>query len=138
MVDHLVDASGPRGRVDIQIGVEHRRRWSDEAKGRIVAGSYAPGAIVSEVARQHAISPQHLFAWRKAPRAGALSLPADTAPLFVPVVTDLHHDGVMPAAVDTYQTRASRRPSDGQDCFEHQTHIDGIETPAAPRLKSPN
>jgi transposase len=26
-------------------------------------------------------------------------LPADTAPLFVPVVTDLHHDGVMPAAV---------------------------------------
>ena len=46
---------------------------------------------------QHDISPQHLFAWRKAARAGALSLPADTAPLFVPVVT--HHDGVMPAAV---------------------------------------
>jgi transposase len=26
-------------------------------------------------------------------------LPADTAPLFVPVVTDLRHDGAMPAAV---------------------------------------
>ena len=99
MVDHLVDASGPRGRVDIQIGVGRRRRWSDEAKGRIVAESYAPGAIVSEVARRHDISPQHLFTWRKAARAGALSLSADTAPLFVPVVTDLHHDGVMPAAV---------------------------------------
>ena len=98
MVDHLVDASGPRGWVDIQIGVGRRRRWSDEAKGRIVAESYAPGAIVSELARQYAISPQHLFAWRKAARAGALSLPADTAPLFVPVVTDLPHDGVMPAA----------------------------------------
>jgi transposase-like protein len=107
-------------------------------KPRIVAESYAPGAIVSEVARQHDISPQHLFAWRKAARAGALSLPADAAPLFVPVVTDLHHDGVMPAAVDTYQTRANRRPSDGQDCFEHQVHITGIETWAAPRLKSPN
>jgi transposase len=64
-----------------------------------VAESYAPGAIVSEVARRHDISLQHLFAWRKAARAGALSLPADTAPLFVPVVTDPHHDGVMPAAV---------------------------------------
>jgi transposase-like protein len=25
------------------------QRWSDEAKGRIVAESYAPGALVSEV-----------------------------------------------------------------------------------------
>ena len=99
MVDHLADISGPRGRVDIQVGVGRRRRWSDEAKGRIVAESYAPGAIVSEVARRHDISPQHLFTWRKAARAGALSLSADTAPLFVPVVTDLHYDGVMPAAV---------------------------------------
>jgi len=99
MVDHLADISGPRGRVDIQVGVGRRRRWSDEAKGRIVAESYAPGAIVSEVARRHDISPQHLFAWRKAARGGALSLPADTAPLFVPVITDLHHDGAMPAAM---------------------------------------
>jgi hypothetical protein len=37
-----------------------------------VAGSYAPGAVVSEVARRHDISPQHLFAWRKAARAGVL------------------------------------------------------------------
>jgi transposase len=99
MVDHLADISGPRGRVDIQVGVGRRRRWSDEAKGRIVAESYAPGAIVSEVARRHDISPQHLFAWRKAARGGALSLPADTAPLFIPVMADLHHGGAMPAAI---------------------------------------
>ena len=66
MVDHMVDISRPRGRVDIQVGAGRRRRWSAEAKGRIVAESYAPGAVVSEVARRHAISPQHLFAWRKA------------------------------------------------------------------------
>jgi len=99
MVDHIVDSSEPRGRVDIQIGPGRRRRWSDEVKGRIVAESFAPGAVVSEVARRHDISPQHLFAWRKAARGGLLSLPAEAAPLFVPVVTDLHHDGVMPAAV---------------------------------------
>jgi transposase len=34
--------------------------------------SYAPGAVVSEVARQNDISAQHVFAWRKAARAGLL------------------------------------------------------------------
>ena len=88
MVEHIVDASEPRGRVEIQVGAGRRRRWSDKAKGQIVAESYAPGAVVSEVARRHDISPQHLFAWRKAARAGVLSLPADEAPLFVPVVAE--------------------------------------------------
>src|ERR1700681_1202958 len=68
MVDHMVETSRPRGRVDVQVGAARRRRWSDEAKGRIVAESYAPGAVVSEVARRHDISAQHLFAWRKAAR----------------------------------------------------------------------
>ena len=99
MVDHIVDASQPRGRVDIQVGVVRRRRWSDEIKGRIVAESYAPGAIVSEVARCHDISPQHLFAWRKAARSGALSLPADGAPPFVPVVMEVCR-GAVPLAAD--------------------------------------
>ena len=98
MVDRIFDASEPRGRVDIQVGVMRRRRWSDEVKGRIVAESYAPGAIVSEVARRHDILPQHLFAWRKAARAGLLSLPAEAAPVFVPVVPELRGDGGMPGA----------------------------------------
>ncbi|MFZ2065458.1 MAG: transposase [Xanthobacteraceae bacterium] len=63
-----------------------------------MAESFAPGAVVSEVARRHDISPQHLFAWRKAARAGLLSLPADEAPMFVPVVTGLHRDGMTAAA----------------------------------------
>ena len=58
-----------------------------------MAESYAPGAVVSEVARRHGISPQHLFVWRKAARSGVLSLPADEAPLFVPVVTELRGTG---------------------------------------------
>ena len=91
MVDHMVDTSRPRGRVEIQVGAERRRRWSAEAKGHIVAESYAPGAVVSEVARRHDMSPQHLFAWRKAARAGLLTLPADQAPLFVPVISELQH-----------------------------------------------
>ncbi|AND87675.1 bll2139 [Bradyrhizobium diazoefficiens USDA 110] len=94
MVDHIVDASEPRGRVDIQVGAGRRRRWSAVVKGRIVAESYAPGTVVSEVARRHDLSPQHLFAWRKAARAGLLSLPAEDAPLFVPVVSELRPAGM--------------------------------------------
>jgi transposase len=86
MVDHIVDASAPRGRVEIRSGVGRRRRWSEEEKGRIVAESYAPDAVVSEVARRHEISPQHLFAWRKAARDGRLTLPADECATFVPVM----------------------------------------------------
>jgi len=86
MVDHIVDATAPRGRVEIRSGVGRRRRWSDEDKGRIVAESYAPGAVVSEIARRHEISPQHLFAWRKAARNGQLALAADEAAVFVPVM----------------------------------------------------
>ena len=74
MVDHIVDASAPRGRVEIRSGVGRRRRWSNADKGRIVAESFAPGAVVSVVARRHEISPQHLFAWRKAARHGELAL----------------------------------------------------------------
>ena len=86
MVDDVVDALAPRGRVEIRSGVGRRRRWSNADKGRIVAESFTPGAVVSEVARRHEISPQHLFAWRKAARRGQLALPGDEAAVFVPVM----------------------------------------------------
>jgi transposase len=99
MVDHMLDMTEPRGRVEIQVGVGRRRRWSEEIKGRIVAESYAPGAVVAEVARRNGISPQHLFGWRKMARTGLLSLPSDEAPLFVPVVAERRHGGTPAAAV---------------------------------------
>ena len=70
MIRDVVDASEPHGAV-------RRQRWSEEIKGRIVAESFAPGSVVSDVARRHGLSPQHLSAWRCATRAGLLKLPAD-------------------------------------------------------------
>src|SRR5215468_8594319 len=99
MVEHIVGASKPQGLFEIRIGVRRRRRWSDKIKGQIVAESYAPGAMVSEVARRHGLSPQQLSAWRKAARTGALSLPVDTAPLFVPVMAEGRHDDAAAAVI---------------------------------------
>jgi transposase len=87
MVDDVFDNSRPLGRVEVRTGVGRRRRWSEEQKGRIVAESYRAGAVVSEVARRYEISPQHLFAWRKAARGGLLVLPNEEGLTFVPIVT---------------------------------------------------
>ena len=74
------------GRLDVRLTVERRRRWSAEEKGRIVAESFAPGAVASEVARRHEISPQHLFQWRTAARTGRLVVPLAEGMSFAPVV----------------------------------------------------
>ena len=75
-------------RVEIRTGVGRKRRWPDEEKGRVVAEAVAPGAVVSEVARRHDMSPQHLFGWIKAAKEGKFALPADDVPSFVPVVVE--------------------------------------------------
>lgn len=87
MVESVLADRELRGRIDIRTGVGRRRRWSDEEKGRIVAESFAAGAVVSEVARRHEISPQHLFTWRHQAKKGLLPVPEDSVPMFVPMVS---------------------------------------------------
>jgi transposase len=57
-----------------------RRRWSDEAKVRIVEESLSGSRLASATARRHGISTQLLFSWRKAYRAGRLGAPAGFVP----------------------------------------------------------
>lgn len=42
-----------------------RRRWSSEAKARLVEASLEPGANVSAIAREAGLSPSQLFGWRR-------------------------------------------------------------------------
>lgn len=66
--------NGFAGRVEVIEGPGGRRSWPDDVKARIVRESLEPGATVSEVARRHRISPQHLTLWRRAARQGRLSV----------------------------------------------------------------
>jgi transposase len=66
-------------RVEVLSGAERRRRWSDEAKARIVAESALPGVMVSQVARRHDVRPSQIYAWRKAARDGSLIRSDDPA-----------------------------------------------------------
>jgi transposase len=69
-------------RLEVITGAGGRRRWSADEKAQILEEATAPGAVVSEVARRHGMSPQHLFTWlRQAKREAAASPLA-----FTPVV----------------------------------------------------
>ena len=46
-------------------GAGGRRRWSLDEKAAIVEETLAPGAVVSEVARRHGLTPQQVFGWRR-------------------------------------------------------------------------
>jgi hypothetical protein len=63
-----ITLSQPEARVE----TGRRRRWSDEAQGR-------------KVARQHGISPQHLFSWRKAARRSMKTSDQESALVCMPI-----------------------------------------------------
>ena len=75
----------PVRRFEVFTGTGRRRDWPPEEKARIVAESCEAGESVSAVARRYALSPQQLFAWRRAARrAVAETTPSES--LFVPAV----------------------------------------------------
>jgi transposase len=97
--DHSVDRSDDTKevsaparlrRIEVITGAERRRRWSADEKAEIVAESLAEGAVVSDVARRHGLSPQQLFGWRARLRDAVRgSAPAsDATPAFVPAIVE--------------------------------------------------
>jgi transposase len=80
------------------LGVERRRRWTRDAKARLVAESLAPGACISEIARRNGIVPSLLFTWRRRARVRV------PEPVFLPVqVTEA--SSVVPVAVPVKRRR---------------------------------
>jgi transposase len=41
------------------------RRWSEEAKARIVEASLGPGAVIVAIARAHKVSASQIYGWRR-------------------------------------------------------------------------
>jgi transposase len=85
-----VSATARPQRIEVITGVERRRKWSAQEKMAIVAESLAEGAVVSEVARRHGLSPQQLFGWRSRLRDAVKgSAPSsDATPAFVPAIVE--------------------------------------------------
>lgn len=75
-------------RVEIINGIGGRRRWSVDDKAGIVEETLVAGAVVSEIARRHGLSPQQLFGWRRAARRSAGDGADAGRPRFVPAVVE--------------------------------------------------
>ncbi|WP_244571343.1 IS66-like element accessory protein TnpA [Mesorhizobium carmichaelinearum] len=101
-------------------GTGRRREWLPDEKARIVAESYETGEIVSAVARRYALSPQQLFAWRRAARQPLAEVPA-SEPLFVPAVIA----APMPAPAAKRPQR-SRKQKAARDAGVIELEIDGV------------
>jgi hypothetical protein len=56
-------------------GPERRRRWSEGDRIRILSAAFAPGAVVTDVARQYDVSTALIYKWRQDAR-GACREPA--------------------------------------------------------------
>ena len=70
-------------RQQVLIGVERRRRWSDEQKLSVLSEVGVDGASVAEVARRHDITRQHIYQWRSEMRRRCEASSAPAA--FLPV-----------------------------------------------------
>ncbi|MGO9631323.1 MAG: IS66-like element accessory protein TnpA [Xanthobacteraceae bacterium] len=81
-MDSLTD-TGAISRLEI-VDTGRRRRWSDEAKVRIVEESLSGPRLASATARRHGISNPLLFAWRKAYRTGRLGAAGFVPAMIVP------------------------------------------------------
>lgn len=61
-----------------------RTRYSLEFKQRLVQASFAPGASIARLAREHGLNANQLFNWRYQYRKGQLG-PVSPSPLLLPV-----------------------------------------------------
>lgn len=111
---------GPVRRIEVINGIGGRRRWSVDAKAAIVEETLAPGAVVSEIARRHGLTPQQVFGWRREARR----LAGSPTPMFVPAVIE------MPAEEPAREPRPRSRRRSSSSGIELE--IDGVAVRVGP------
>ena len=120
MLDHTLKPETAR-RLEVITGTGRRRRFSEDYKAQIIEETLAPGAVVSEVARRHGLSPQQLFGWRRQARQPLEAVAGEDTLLFVPAVVD----AALPAQAVRRRGRGRTRQVD-RTAGVIEVEIDGV------------
>ena len=117
-------------RLEVITGTGRRRRFSDDYKAGIVEETLVAGAVVSDVARRHGLTPQQLFslAPASAPAGGERGY---ETPQFVPAVVE----APLPERRIAW-TAAQASASGGSDRWQHRggdRRRDACGSAAAPK-----
>lgn len=86
--DHTLKPDATVRRLEVITGTGRRRRFSEDDKARIVEETLVAGAVVSEVARRHGLTPQQVFTWRRQARRLAARSAVAIEAQFVPAVVE--------------------------------------------------
>ncbi|KGT73427.1 transposase [Bradyrhizobium japonicum] len=119
MLDHTLKSDVTARRLEVITETGRRRWFSKDDKARIVEETLLPGAVVSEIARRHGLSPQQVFTWRR--QARRLPTPMADDPLFIPAVVDAR----APVAVAGHE-RKTARPKTKPDVGGIEIEAEGV------------
>ena len=100
MLDHTLKSDVTARRLEVMTETGRRRWFSKDDKARIVEETLVSGAVVSEIARRHGLTPQQVFTWRR--QARRLPTPKADDPQFVPA---------SPAVAVGHERKTARRNS---------------------------
>ena len=103
-------------RLEVITGAGGRRRFSDDEKALVIEATLVPGAVVSAIARQHGLTPQQLFTWRR--QARQRSKGNRGGPLFVPAVVEAR---IAAPVRRSRPVRRARKPDRGEGTIEIET-----------------
>ena len=79
MLDHKLEPEVTKvRRLEVITGTGRRRKFAEDFKARVVEETLAPDAVVSEIARQHGLTPQQVFTWRRQARQPAVVASPDS------------------------------------------------------------
>ena len=123
MLDHTLKSDATASRLEVITGTGRRRWFSKDDKARIVEETLVPGAVVSEIARRHGLTPQQVFTWRR--QARQLRTTKADEPQFVPAVVD----AMAPVAVAGHERKTVRRKAK-PDVRARRCDAGGIEIEA--------
>lgn len=81
-------------------GEDRRRKWSFEKRHLILSAAFAPGAVVSKVARQFDVASSMVYKWRRQTEA-SMCPPAFVPAIIIDDVTTSSRPSAAPAAVQS-------------------------------------